>query len=92
MTYFLKIGNRFFSWTPHPDHSFSSNSPLSHTHSPSIYLQKEAGFRETTTRHDKTRFNQARQKPSVEAGEGNPTGGKDSQEQARESETPLPHC
>lgn len=59
---------------------------------PLFPLQKrEAGLQEMTARQDITRCSKTVWKPPVEAGQGNPKGGEESREQAKELEVhPLP--
>lgn len=38
-----------------------------------------------------TEYNKTRHNPYIKTGQGNPVGGRESQEQAKESETPCPH-
>ncbi|KAL6055566.1 hypothetical protein STEG23_020548, partial [Scotinomys teguina] len=47
-------------------------------HSLSISLQKRADLQETTTKHNKTRYNTTDKNPHVNTGQDNPTGGKES--------------
>lgn len=38
-----------------------------------------------------TEYNKTRHNPGIKTGQGNPVGERESQEQAKESETPCPH-
>lgn len=56
---------------------------------PPSYFQKRAGLQEMTTKPGKTRYCLTRQNPHIESGQGwkgSPTEGKESKEQAKESE------
>jgi hypothetical protein len=67
-------------------HPSSPLSPLSQIHSPSVSLKKRASLQRTTTKQDKTRQGKT---PPIEAGQSHLIGGKVSQAQGKESETPA---
>lgn len=87
--------NGFFSHTLHPNQFLLPPLLLvplyppfpRSTHAP-FFFRKE----DTTAKKDKTRYNKRRQKPSYkQTGQGNPTGGKESQEWAKMvRDTPAP--
>jgi hypothetical protein len=91
---FLKVENRFFSYTIHPKNSFpflhsSYLHPLTFL-LPTFPLQKRSGLQEMTARQDKHDTLRHGKALSIKAGQGHPRRGKDSQEQAKESELHLP--
>jgi len=77
----------FFSHTLHPSHrSFSFHTSQFPTLSfPQIYLsffslQKRAGLSRLSTKHSITTYNMSRHRPSRQGWQGNPVGGKGSQD------------
>lgn len=52
-------------------------------------LQKRVALQETTTKQEKTGYNKTRQNPLYQSWSGQPVGGKNSQEQVKNSETRL---
>lgn len=64
-----------------PIHSTTSTHPrFAHSLFP---LQKWVGLQKRTTKQDQTRYNKTKQEPHIEAGQRNPVGGKESQEQVK---------
>ena len=84
--------SHYTSWPQFPFSPLLSalptNSPTlsPRIHSPSVCHQKRPGFQETTIKHTKQNTIRQGKSPPMEAGQDNPTGGKESQEQTKESE------
>lgn len=91
VNFFLE--NRFFSHTIHPSHSFPSLHSLLSYPDPLqlhfLFRKEQVSLQEMAAKQDKTRYSKTRQKPSIEAGQGNPKRGKESEEQAKELEIHL---
>lgn len=89
------IEDGFFSHTIYSDTVFPpSTSPTRPTISPFLQIYSPVSSSEKNgpqrANQDKIRYNKTGKSSYTEAGQGNPTEGKDSQEQARERDTAAP--
>lgn len=83
---FVFIENGFFSQTTHPDHSFFSLPLVSLDPFPHCFLQKETDLQGTTNKHYKVIYIKTRQNPHIKPGQEDTLWGKETQEQAKDSE------